>query len=292
MARNAPRVIYGVHGVTPYSRTTGLPYGELRIVKTSSLSLQGELQELMGGSSKYAWAAEEGAITSELSINVGEIPNFMFTLFLGKAPTDGSAETTGNVSTLTDKNGTTVSDASNGISAVGVLTGSSANLKFGKYVVSAISATEFDVYYLTGIDLGRGTDGSFINDALKIASSQAFASGTLSLPDWGLIFTKAGIPAFTTGDSATFEVRPVNSGSSSVRVGGVIGTSFPEFGALVYAQKRGNQEMFELDIFRAKAAGMPIPFEMGAFAAYEIKAKCLYDESKDGIFDMRFVQPT
>lgn len=291
MARKAPRAVFGVHGATPYNRTTGLPYGELRVVKSSSLSLQAELIELMGGSSKYSWAAEEGGITAELTLNIGELPNFMFELFLGKAPTAGSAETSGNITALTDKNGTSVVDATNGISSVGLISGSAANLKFGKYVIKALSSNTFNVYYLSGVDIGRGTDGAFLTDDLVVASALDVSASTAQLVAFGIEFIKVGTPAFTTGDTAEFEIRPVNSAYSTVRIGGVVDQSFPEFGCLVYAQRRGNQQMLELDLFRCKGAGMPIPFEMGQFTGAEVKAKVLYDDSKDGIFDMRHVEP-
>lgn len=293
MARTAPRSIFGVHGVTPYNRTTGLPYGELRVAKGSSLSMSGEQVDLTGGSSKFPWASEEGAISAEMTLNVGELPNFMFTLFLGTAPTDNAAEpTTGNISTMVDKNGTTVMDATNGIASVFLLAGSAANLKFGKYVVKALTASTFNLYLLSGIDAGRGTDISFLTDDMCVASAVAFTASVASVPALGLSWAQIGTPAFTVGDTAEFAVRPTNSLSTTVRIGGVTGQSFPEFGALVYAQKRGNQEMLELDIFRCKGAGMPLPFEMGAFAGFEVKVKCLYDETKDGLFDMRHVSPS
>lgn len=291
MARSAPRAVFGVHGVTPYSRTTGLPYGELRVVSGSSLSLAGEQVDLMGGSAKYPWASEEGAITAEMTLNVGELPDFMFELFLGKAPTAVGAQTSGSISTLTDKSGTSIVDPTNGISSVSLLTGSASNLKFGKYAIQAVNASQFDCYYLTGIDLGRGTDGAFLTDGLKIASSLTFTASVASIPAFGLQFNQIGTPAFTTNDTATFEVLPVNSSSTSVTIGGTVDQTFPEFGALVYAQKRGNQEELELDCFRCKGAGMPIPFEMGAFAKFEVKVKVLYDEALDGIFKMRHVKP-
>lgn len=290
MSRTAPRAIFGVHGVTPYHRDTGLPYGELRVMKSSSLSLAGELQELMGGSAKYAWAAEEGSITAEMTLSCGELPDFMFELFLGIAPTANAAETSGNVSTIADKSGTSIVDATNGIASVFLLAGSAANLKLGKYAIKALTASTFNLYYLSPIDVGRGTDGSFLTDDLIVASAVSFTSSVASVPGFGLSFAQVGTPAFTIGDTAEFSVRPVNLGNSTARVGGVANQSFPEFGALVYAQKRGNDEMFELDVFRCKGAGMPIPFERGAFAGFEVKVKVLYDESKDGIFDMRAVK--
>lgn len=292
MSRSEPRAVFGVHGVTPYNRETGVPYGELRIVKTSSISLSSELIELLGGSAKYAWAAEEGAIKAEMTLNVGELPDFMFELFLGKAPTPFVAQTTGSISTAANKNGVSVISGANGISSVSLLSGSSANLKFGKYVIVGASSTTFDVYYNSGIDLGRGTDGSFLTDSMKVASSVAFTASVASIPAFGLQFNQVGTPVFVVGESATFEVLPVNNGGTSVTIGGTVSQSFPEFGALVYAQKRGDGQMTEIDCFRVKAAGMPIPFEMGAFAAFEVKAKLLYDTSRDGIFSMRHVLAT
>lgn len=290
MARKDPRQIFGVNGVTPYSRTTGLPYGELRIVKGSSLSLSSELIDNIGGASKYPWASEEGPITAELNMNIGEIPNFMFELFLGNAPTENSAETSGNISTLTNKKGSSVQDGSNGISTVGLLSGSAANLKFGNYVAKAITASTFNLYLLSGIDLDRGTDATHVDDTLLIASALAFTASVASVPALGLSFALLGTPAFVVGDTATFEVRPVNSMSSTVRIGGLTNT-FPEFGALVYGQRRGNGEMLEFDLFKCKAAGMPIPFESKAWAGYEVTAKALYDSVLDGVFDMRHVSP-
>jgi hypothetical protein len=293
MSRTAPRSIFGVHGVTPYNRTTGLPYGELRVTKGSSISMQGEQQDLLGGSSKYPWASEEGAITAEMTLNVGELPNFMFTLFLGTAPTDNAAElTTGNISTLTDKKGTSIVDATNGIASVHLLSGSAANLKFGKYVIKAVSTNTFNVYYLTGIDSGRGTDIAFLTDDMCVASAVAFTASVASVPALGIAWAMIGTPAFVSDDTAEFTVRPLNSLSTTVRIGGITSQSFPEFGALVYAQKRGNGEMIEFDMFRCKGAGMPLPLEMGAFAAFEVKVKCLYDDAKDGLFDMRHISPT
>jgi hypothetical protein len=290
MARNQPRSVFGVHGVTAYSRTTGIPYGELQIVKSSSISLEAELVDLMGGSSKYPWASEEGAISSEMTLNVGEIPNFIFTLFLGATPTlDADGETSGNVSTLTNKNGSTVQHATNGIASVFLLAGSSANLKFGKYVVEAVGTAIFNVYYNSSIDAGRGTDITFLDDTLMVASSVAFTASVASVPALGLSWAQIGTPAFTTGDTATFEVRPVSTQLSTVTIGGLANQSFPEWGALVYGQKRGNGEMFEIDCFRCKSAGAPLPFEMGQFAAYELKVKLLYDSARDGLFSMRHV---
>lgn len=292
MALSEPRVIFGIHSVTPYSRTTGLPYGILKVLKGSSLSLSAELVDLTGGSSKFPWASEDGAISSEMSLKFNEYPDFMFELFLGKAPTTNAAETSGNVSTLTSV-AAGVFSATVGVASVSLKSGSAADLKFGKYIVKYVSATTVDVYYLSDIDIARGTNGTMQNDALKItATALTIATGAdVDIPNFGLKLTGgSGTIALVAGGTAEFFVRPVNTASTTVRIGAAADTTFPEFGCLVYAQKRGNNEMFEIDIFKAKAAGMPIGFEANAWSEAEVKVKLLYDSAKDGLFDLRHVK--
>src|SRR4051812_48627743 len=99
-----PRGIFGVHSATFYNRTTGLYYGTLKVLDSSSLSITGSGVELMGGSSKFAWAVEDGEMKVEVSLKFSQFEDFLFEVFLGKAPTANSAETSGNCSTLTNKN--------------------------------------------------------------------------------------------------------------------------------------------------------------------------------------------
>lgn len=292
MALSEPRVIFGVHSVTPYSRTTGVPYGMARVLKDSSVSLAGELIELTGGSNKYPWAVEDGKITSEMSLKFDEYPDFVFELFLGKAVTANSAEASGNVSALTDKYGTSTVDATTGIASVAALAGSEANLKLGKYVVKVVSATTVNIYGSTDIDLTRGTDVEVQDDYLKLlASDLTITSGAnTDVTSLGLRFVGgSGTIGMTIGDTATFDVRPINSGSTVVRIGASTDTT-PEFGAIIMAQKRGNGELFEIDAFRCKATGLPLGFAEKAFSELEAKAKLLYDSAKQAVFEMRHVK--
>ena len=129
-----PRTIFGVHSLTPYNRKTQKPYGMARVVQGSTFTLSGDTVELMGGSSRFAWAIEDGDISAELAFSVSEYLNWLFELFGGKAPTQGTAEANGNVSALKNVNGTSI------VSATGLLgsitTADADNLKTGKYVLS------------------------------------------------------------------------------------------------------------------------------------------------------------
>jgi len=293
MALSDPRIIFGVHSVTPYSRTTGEFYGELRVLGGSSLSLSGELAKLNGGSLKYPWAVEDGLITAELALKVKEYPDFLFELFLGKPPTSVGVDAAGAVSTPVEKVGATMISAT-GLASITVTPSTgAANLKFGKYVVKAASATTVNVYAASDIDFAHGTDAAFSSDALLVAGPLTItAAGTTDEATLGLRFTGgAGPIAMTVGDLATFEVLPPSTKSMSVVVGSTSDV-FPEFGALCYSKKRGNLEMLELDLYRCKGVGMPIGLEENAFSEAEIKCEAFYDAAQNGIMKVRHITPS
>lgn len=294
MALSEPRTIFGVHSVTPYNRLTGLYYGTVRVLGGSSLSLAGELIKLNGGSNKYPWAIEEGAISAEMNLKVKEYPDFLFELFLGKAPTAAGADAAGSVSTPVEVNGTTIMDASTGLASVTVIpTTGAANLKFGKYVLKATSDDDLDIYMSSDIDHARGTDESFDSDALLVATAAIGDAGaTTDVASLGLRFTAgSGTTAFTIGDTAVFYVLPPSSKSMSVSIGATSDV-FPEFGAILYAKKRGNLEMFEIEAYKCKAVGLPLGLEENAWSEAEVKAECFYDSAKNAVLSIRHVSPT
>ena len=292
MALSAPRSFFGIHSVSPYSRSNGTFYGELRVLENSSLSLSGETIDLLGGSSKFPWESADGSITAEMSLSFQEYPDFVFTLFLGNAPTTNAAEAAGSVTAITNVKGSSVVSASNGIDAIEITSGDDADVKFGKYIIVATAAQTFDLYVGSDVDIGRGTDGSYTNDSLLIASGLDVSSGDAVVADWGLTFSKVGTPAFTTNDTAEFYARPVNTSSMDVTIGSQASQSFPAFGALIMGQKKGDGEMVEIDAYNCKAVGMPLNFARNTFSAAEVTVKMLYDSAKDGVFKIRWIQPS
>lgn len=294
MSLSDPRIVFGVHSVSPYNRTTGLFYGILRVLGGSSLSLSGELIKLNGGSAKYPWAVEDGLITAEMSLKVKEYPDFLFELLLGKAPTATGADTSGTVSTVTDKYGTTVVDGTTGLASVTVIpTTGAANLKFGKYVLKATTDDDLDIYVASNIDFARGTDEDYDSDLLLVATVAIGDSGaTTDVASLGLRFTAgSGTTAFTVSDTATFEVKPPSTKSMAVAIGSGSDV-FPEFGAILLAKKRGNLEMTEIDAHRCKAVGLPLGFQENAFSEAEVKVECFYDSTLDRVFSMRHISPS
>ena len=284
---SSPRTSYGIHSVTPYSRVDGTPYGILKVLKDSSISLAGDLIELSGGSNKYPWQIETGKITADMSLKFHDYPDFVFTLFFGATPSSNSMEASGNIGTLTNVNGTSVMSSTTGIASVVLTSGAKANLKFGRYVIVAVSSTTVDVYCYTDVDFGRGATGVYTGDALKIAAAVTITASTASsIANFGLDLSGgSGTIGMTIGDSAQFDVRPVNTGNSSVTVGSP-NNVVPEWGALIVAQKQGQGALFEIDAFRVKASGIPFGFAEKAFSEIDVKAKLLYDSAKDGVYKM------
>lgn len=292
MALKQPRTLFGVHSVTTYNRLTGVPYGTARVIQGSTFALEGDTIELFGGSQRFAWAIEDGDISAELSFSVSEYPNWLFELFGGKAPTQGTAEASGFVSTLTDKNGSSVVDAVTGIATVAAIPSTgAANLKFGKYAVRATGPAAIKVYALSNVDFGRGTLGDFTDDSLEIAEFTGITSGQdLDIIAFGLrLDAGSGTIGMTAGHTATFEVRPVNTFNREVAIGGIADV-FPEFGALIYTQKSGNGAIFEIEAFKMKAIGITLGAERKAFAQNDYTAKASYDSAKDAVCNIREVE--
>lgn len=303
-----PRLIFGIHSVTCYSRSTGLPYGpELRVLEGSSVNISATVVGLQGGSSKFEWAAEDGFMKSEMDLKTDEFPDFMFTLFLGTAPTAVSTpDTAGTLSTAVNKQGSSIIAATGLIQPI-VKTASKADLKFGKVVLKAADATHVDVYLLSDVDASRGNALNFVDDNHKVTVTPLAVStgATVDIPNLGITLTGgASATAFVAGDTATFEILPPSSKSMSVVLGSQT-ASFPEFGALILAQKRGSSsysaigvstavtgEMFELDAFRCKGAGFPLDFNKAAWAKNSVKAQLLYDSVQNGIAKIRTISPS
>jgi hypothetical protein len=296
MSLSDPRIVYGVHSISPYNRTTKLPYGILKVIGSANLALTSDLEQLFAGSNKFAWAAENKTVSTELTAKVKAYPGFLFSLFLGATVTDATSDTAGTISTLTNQNGTSLKSATTGIASVAIKSAQKANLKFGKYILKVLTSTTVGVYLLSDIDITRGTDVSYTDDNLGLT----LAGGTVTitsatgtdLDDLGITLNGgSGTIGMTVGDTATFEVLPPSTKSSSIVVGQSTDT-FPAFGALLLSQKRATGEMFEIDAHNCVGGGLPINMEENAFSQPELKMACLYDSTLNRVFSIRHIMPS
>jgi hypothetical protein len=293
MALSNPRIIFGIHSISPYRRSDKMPYGILKVIGSANLSLSSDIEQLFAGSNKFAWAAEAKTVNSELSAKVKAYPGFLFELFLGATVTDSGADASGTISTITNASGSSLVSATTGVASVSVIpTTGAANLKFGKYVAKVTGAAAIKLYLLSDIDATRGTDASYVGDDLEISGPHTITSGAdTDVAALGLRFEGgSGAISMTVGDTATFEVKPPSTSSSEIVVGSST-TTFPAFGALLMAQKRATGELFEIDAHNCIASGLPIALEEQAFSQPEIKMQCLYDSTLDRVFSIRAYTP-
>lgn len=293
MSLSAPRIIYGVHSVSPYSRTDKLPYGILKVIGSASIALNAPTEQLYGGSQRFSWAAEPKNFTAELSAKVKAYPGFLFAQFLGATVTDNAAEALGSVVALANFKGTSVLQATTGIATVLVKSGSEADVKFGKFVVKAVSATTVDVYLYSDIDITRGTDAVYQNDLLKITASPLTIATTtaVDIPNTGLKLTGgSGTIALVTGDTAYFSSRPENTTSTDIIVGAQA-SSLPAFGAVLLSMKRSTLEMVEIEAYNCVASGFPMPLEEMKFSETDVKMALVYDSVQDAVYTIRTVIP-
>lgn len=289
----APRGIFGVHSVTPYSRVDGTPFGTIKVVNSASLNFSGTTVPLKGGSNKSPWMVEEGEINCSLGLKIGEYPDLAFTLFMGVTPTENAADALGAISTLTNNFGTSVMSATTGISAAAIVTGSEGDVKFGRFVVVAKSTTTVNVYCYSDVDFQRGTQETYQDGTLKLLASDISitASTASAIAGYGFKLTGgSGTIAFVTGDTATFETRPKNTGSFIAMLG-QSGAVFPEMGILILGKKRGTGEMVEIDCLRCKAEGFPIGFDADKWSTADIKVQLMYDSVQNGFARQRIVTP-
>jgi len=294
MPLSDPRSLFGIHSFLAYRLGTRIPYGPiLKVLQSSGVNLTADFEDLTGGSERFVLASEPKLITTEITLVTRDYRDFLFELFTGATITQNTAEAAGNLSTAANVKGTSAIDGTTGIATVTVIpvTGA-ADLKFGKVVISVISATDINLLYSSDIDFARGTDGAYENDELEVLSVDLTipdSSATVDATDFGLRFTGgSGTVAMTIGDTAEFDVRPINDGNSVIDIGSSI-SEFPEFGVILYAQKRGNGEMFEIELFRCIGAGLPMSFEEKVFAQAEITIKGLKDFALDKVMQIRAI---
>lgn len=283
-----PRTLFGVHSLTPYDRLTGKFYGYSRVLQGSTFKLTGAIVELMGGSNRFSWQIEDGDIKAELAFSLSEYPDWVFALFGGKTPVDGSAEPSGGTSAVVNVKGTSIVAATGILASLTVL--AAADLKFGRYILVATSTTALSVYVASDVDFGHGAAAAYLDDTLKVGSVTMSTGSGVDLVPFGLTFTGgASATAFVVGDTASFEVRSPNSIVSDVKVGGIQDV-FPEFGAYLYAQKSGTGAIFEVEVYRLKAIGLGLGAERKQYGKNDYTALASFDQTQNAVCRMRMLQ--
>lgn len=280
MALSQPIVFAGVQDCTFVNKSTRIPYGKLRVIQSVSFTDETEKTELFGGSQKSAWSSVTGQSTRALEITSNEYPAWLLELAAGGTKSVRAAEPTGFVSAITSRNGLSLTSATDGVE-VAKTASAEADLKTGTYTIVATAAKTADIY----VSASNVTSENFTDDTLKIASID-LTTGTAILAGYGLTFTEATTADFTVGDTATFQVRSINTGSFDVSFGSE-GSDFPEIEAWITGQLTSGKQVI-LRVLRCVAAGMPLTFTPNEFSEYTLSFSVLYDSCENKTHELYF----
>lgn len=285
-----PRTIFGVHSVLAYDLATRKPIARGRVVGEASFNAAGEVIPLNGGSSLFPWGNESGAIESEVAVTLREFPTGFYDVLFGTAATVRTAEASGSVDGFANVSGESVLDATTGIATVAAIAGKENNLKTTDILVEAVSPTTVDLYALTDVDFHQGEDVKVVNEKQKINTSPLTITGTAGETDINEIGIRltggSGTVAMTTGDTAIFSSRAINSGSDETVIGKA-GAVPRTVGLVLSAQKKGSGEVFTIDVFKATGSGFPHPLTEKEWAESEITFQSTYDDDRGGVASIR-----
>jgi hypothetical protein len=278
MAIEKVRDFYGIRYVIPYNLTTYKPLVVLRAIGELSYENTIEAVELVGGHADAPWDIEYGQPTPAFSGTLREYPAGLFQIMETTTVTENAAESNGSASSPTNHQGTSVYDASNGISAVSVNASQKANLKFGRYVFVATAAQEVDIYLIGNTDSFLDMEG-MVYDGLDCSSP-----GTIDIDDLGIQVVVSGTAAFTIGDTMSAEVRPENTGSTEVLVGA--GTTPDNFGLRCIFPKKTDGVMHWIDVFNVAGRGMPWQARSREFSEFDVNMRPMARSSDGAVYQM------
>ena len=281
MAIEKVRDFFGIKYLIPYNLTTNKPIVILRAVGEVAYENSVEAVELVGGHTEAPHDVEYGQPSPTLTGTVREYPSEIFTILEKATITENAAETSGNVSSPTNHQGTSVFDASNGISNVTANPSLLTSLVFGQHVFVATAAQTVDLHI-------NGLEDSFLDIEGKVVSGiDCSSAGSVQINAVGLVLTVSGTSAFTVGDTMSVEVRPVNTGSTEILIGA--GTDPSTFGLRCIFPRKTDGVLHYIDIFNVTARGTSWKGVSREFSEFDINWKPLNRASDGAVYEIRRV---
>lgn len=283
--------IFGVDSMIPYNRSTRKPIAFLQAVAECNLNFSAEYVELKGGSSLFALDAELGGMKAEASFTAREYPVEMMEMLLGGSLTTFTPNVAGEVSGFANIKGTSVKSTVTGVNDVILTTGESADLKFGEYVLVAKTTKILELYALSRVDFATGAALPSTDGKLKLGEFDFTTVADKPITGLGVTLDAgSGTITFVVGDSASFFIRKPNFNGFSMVVGAAE-SSFSEFGMYAIGKKKSDGQIIMLDIFKCKAAGMPISFKENAYSEWQVNLQVLWDSEKNASYKILGTRP-
>ena len=269
------RDFFGIKYVIPYNLTTKKPLVVLRAVGEISFENKVDAVNLIGGHTEAPYDTEYGQPEPTLKGTVREYPSELFQIMETCTVTDVAAQPSGNVGTVTNGQGTSVFK-SPGITSVTV--SGAISLVFGQYVLVALTSTTLGLYI-------NGLSDNFLDmQANVVATITTTTAGSVAVAAAGITLTVTGTPNYTVGDTAYFEVQPINTGSKQVLVG--TGTVPTTFGVRCIFPRKSDGVLHYIDIFQVAARGMSWKGVSREFSEFEINWTPQARSSDGAIYQM------
>ena len=269
------RDFFGIKYVIPYNLTTKKPLVVLRAVGEISFENKVDAVNLVGGHTEAPYDTEYGQPEPTLTGTVREYPSELFQIMETCTVTDVAAQPSGNVGSVTNGQGTSVFK-SPGITSVTV--SGATSLIFGQYVLVALTSTTLGLYV-------NGLSDNFLDmQANIVATISTTTAGSVAVAAAGITLTVTGTPNYTVGDTAYFEVQPINTGSKQVLVG--TGTVPTTFGVRCIFPRKSDGVLHYIDIFQVAARGMSWKGVSREFSEFDINWTPQARSSDGAIYQM------
>jgi len=271
------RDFFGVKYLIPYNLTTKKPLCVLRAIGEITYENAIDAVRLLGGHTEAPYDVEYGQPEPAMTGTVREYPPELFQILETTTVTENSAEASGAIATSpTNAQGTSVFNATNGIQAVEITT--AADLVFGEYVFVATGTQTLDLHI-------NGLSDSFLDiDATVVEGISTTTAGSVAVAGVGVTLTVVGTPNYTTGDTFSCDVRPINTGSTEILVGA--GTAPSNFGVRCIFPRKSDGVLHYIDIFNVAGRGMPWNGVSREFSEFEINWSPLARSSDGAVYQV------
>jgi hypothetical protein len=274
------RDFYSIKFLIPYNMTTFKPFGVFRVIQELNFERTIDLNDLTGGHIAGAWDTEPGQPENSLTGTIREYPYFAFEILEGADTIETAVEATGNIGSVTNKNGTSVVDATTGIASVIAKSGEEDNIKGIRYVFVATGASTVDIYV-------HG-DATFANIQGAVVENVTVpgTGGTVDVDSLGITITGgSGAISFTTDDTAYADTRPIHSGFGQTQVGQSIDV-IQRFGLICVFPKKSDGAQFFIDLPEVVAAGMPWAGVSREWSEFALNAKPIVNSDTDSVYTL------
>ena len=229
----------------------------------------------------------------ELSFEAYEYPASVIEHLSGGIKTTYDAEDDGEIVDIENVYGDSVYDVATGCvpsidtdALVPEEEGAEAvGIKYGEYVVEAVTASTVKVYALGDVSFRDGVDADFQDDSLCITEDDlTIATGTeVIVEGFGIALTGgSGTIALTPGDTMRFRVRRPEKAGFKVSIGGLT-EEYETVSAIAFPKKK-NDKFYAVKLHKFIIQGLPI--EIGDnYSKYEVTATLQYDSGKRGVME-------